>query len=177
MIDIPQTELFIETGTFTGNGVEQALELGFKYVISIELSERYYNLASERFQFHPRVKIIRGDSYKVLPRILKNIDCQCTFWLDAHYSGSDTAVGDYNSPLLYELDAIRNHHIKTHTILIDDLRCWTKDTNHFEYDKTDPRSNGFDVNDILDKIYQINKAYKIKYLDGYIDNDVLLAEI
>jgi len=175
--DIYPRELFIETGTFVGDGIEQALELGFDSVVSIELSEKYYSIATERFRYHPRVKIILGDSYKVLPEILKYVDCRCTFWLDGHYSGNDTAIGDYNSPLLYELDAISNHKINTHTVLIDDLRCWTKTESSIVYDKTDVRSNQFDLNDIINKLKKINNKYQIKYLDGYTERDVLLAHV
>jgi hypothetical protein len=175
--DIYPRDLFIETGSFIGDGIEQALELGYKSVVSIELSEKYYNICCERFRFHPHVKIIHGDSYKVLPKVLEHVECVCTFWLDGHYSGGDTALGDYNSPLLLELESIKNHYIKSHTILIDDLRCWMKDKTHFHYEKTDVRSNQFDVTDIITKIKEINSDYKLKYLDGYVKNDVLLAHL
>lgn len=175
MIGTSPKDLFIETGTYIGGGIEQALELGYRSIVSIELSEKYYHLASEKFRYHPHVKIIHGDSYKVLPEILKHVNVSATFWLDGHYSGGDTAIGDYNSPLMQELDAISKHHINTHTILIDDMKCWNKVDGVF--DKTDLRSNKFDFYDIMNKLKEINKQYKFKYLDAEYQNDILVAHL
>ena len=55
---------------------------------------------------------------ELLPKISEPI----TFWLDGHWSAGDTAQGDTNTPLLQELVEISNHHIKNHTILVDDIR-------------------------------------------------------
>ena len=173
VIDNNPKNLFIETGTYLGGGIDQALDLGFTTVVSIELSTRYYQLTSDKYRFHPNVKIIHGDSYKVLSEVLKYVNISATFWLDAHYSGGDTAIGDYNSPLMQELDVIAQHHIKTHTILIDDMRRWYKVNGEFE--KTDERSNKFDFYDIAHKLKEINKQYKFKYLDAEYENDILVA--
>ena len=45
------------------------------------------------------------------------------FWLDAHYSGGETAQGPEDSPIMKELDFILNHR-SDHCILIDDARCF-----------------------------------------------------
>lgn len=118
-----KTDLFIETGSYLGDGIQQALEAGYEKIISIELSDRYFKESTERFISEPKVTVVQGDSYKVLPVILNEINTKATFWLDGHHSCGDTALGDYWAPLMKELNAIKNHKIKDHTIMIDDMRC------------------------------------------------------
>lgn len=159
--------VFIETGSYLGDGIQQALSAGFQNIISIELSDKYHSISTNRFINKPNVKVIKGDSYKVLPDIIKDINTNITFWLDGHYSCEDTALGDYWSPLMQELDAIKEHSIKTHTILIDDMRCWEEpNTTH-----------GFFKDDILRKLLEINSNYKFTYEDGLQKNDILVAHI
>lgn len=156
---------FIETGSWVGHGVQQALEAGFEKVISIELSDKYFQLCTHRFFTNKNVRIIHGDSYKVLPDVIKDIDHPITFWLDGHHSCGDTALGDFWAPLMQELDAIKNHSIKNHTILIDDMRCWEKPN----------KVHGFFKDDIFKKLHEINPDYKFTYEDGHVANDVLVA--
>lgn len=118
-----KTDLFIETGSYLGDGIQQALEADYEKIISIELSDRYFKESTERFISEPKVTVVQGDSYKVLPVILNEINTKATFWLDGHHSCGDTALGDYWAPLMKELNAIKNHKIKDHTIMIDDMRC------------------------------------------------------
>jgi hypothetical protein len=160
-------KVFIETGSYVGDGIKQALNAGFMKVFSIELSGEYYRRCKKRFKIDPRVSIIHGDSYKVLPDLLKKINTRITFWLDGHYSCGNTALGDYYAPLMQELQSIKDHHIKEHTILIDDMRCW-KELNHV---------HGFCTDDIISKLLEINPNYKLEYLDGAIEKDILVASI
>ena len=111
--------VFIETGTFMGAGVIAAIEVGFPEIYSIELSDIYYERNLPYFKDFPNVNLIHGNSGAILARLLEGIDSPVTFWLDAHYSAQGTAEGP--SPLFDELKAIHNHHIKNHTILIDDI--------------------------------------------------------
>jgi len=50
--------VFIETGSYTGDGIQAALNSGFTKVISIELVPHYYNLCKKRFQNNPMVNYI-----------------------------------------------------------------------------------------------------------------------
>ena len=158
---------FIETGSYHGDGIQQALDAGFKHVISIELSPKYHNLCRERFKGNPNVYLFLGDSFKVLPRILQSLKQRATFWLDGHHSGGDTALGEHWAPLMQELEAISQHPIKDHTILIDDMRCW----------KTFNPAHGFQAEDLLTKIKGINSAYVFTYADGHEENDILVARV
>ncbi len=158
---------FIETGSFTGDGINQALEAGFQNVISIELSDKYFKECSDRFSGDSRVKVVKGDSYKMLPDVLREIDEPATFWLDGHHSCGDTALGDYWAPLMQELNAIKDHDIKNHTLLIDDMRCWQEPNP----------VHGFWKEDIFNILKEINPDYQISYLDGCCENDILVASV
>lgn len=157
--------VFIETGSFYGDGISLALEAGFKKIYSIELSPHHHKHCIERFKYFPQVTLILGDSYLVLPELLKTINEPITFWLDGHYSEGDTVMSKYESPLMQELDAINNHSINTHTIIIDDLRCWNKE------------KHGFDTEIIKTKCLEINPNYSFIFEDGYVASDILVAKI
>ena len=156
--------IFIETGTWHGDGVQQALDAGFKTIASFELSLELHHLCLQRFMGIPNVILFQGDSAEELPKFIKHITTPITFWLDGHYCGLDTAMGSKNTPLLEEIDAIKEHPIKIHTILIDDLRGWTKELR------------GFDTLDLIKKILEINPNYVFTLEDGYIPNDILVAK-
>jgi hypothetical protein len=114
--------IFIETGSHVGDGIQQALDAGFKLVHSIELSEALYERCCNRFVDDDRVVLHLGDSHLLLDDILFWINEPVTFWLDAHCSCGETVRGKYYSSLLQELMIIDNHPVRTHTILIDDVR-------------------------------------------------------
>lgn len=165
------SEYFVETGSCNGDGIQAALDAGFKNIISIELSEHLYNICEKRFQDNSCVRIIQGDSSLCLYQAVKDIDCKMTFWLDGHYSGEGTAISDTKeySPLLKELDQIKAHGINNHTILIDDMRLWVNRGNV---------SNNFGKDEILKKVREINKNYIISYEDDVCaEQDILIAQV
>ena len=114
---------FIETGTCEGNMVEAQKNI-FDKIISIELSERLWNIAIMRFKDIDKITILHGDSANVLPVLLKKISEPCVFWLDGHYSGGGTAKGNKVCPIYQELAAIFNNSNR-HIILIDDARLFS----------------------------------------------------
>lgn len=111
--------IFVETGTFKGDGIQRALE-DFEYVYSIELNEDLWRQSALRFEDYPNVSVIHGDSAKVLKRL--RIDEPCVFYLDAHWSGwgDETAL-----PLLDELEAISERPYSD-VVVIDDMRLMGK---------------------------------------------------
>lgn len=158
-------EVFIETGSYRGDGIRNALEAGFSEIHSIEIAPKYYNFCKERFKNNPKVHLYFENSIDVLPKILSTLTKPATFWLDGHYSWGDTGRGDTNTPLLKELEIIAQHSIKTHVILIDDIR--QLGTIEFDF---------INLEDITKLLMSINSNYKISYEDGYIKNDVLVAQ-
>jgi hypothetical protein len=70
------------------------------------------------------VTIVQGDSGKVLPNILLEVNEPVIFWLDGHYSAGITAKGEKECPIFEELDAIFSSKKFNHILLIDDARCF-----------------------------------------------------
>lgn len=112
---------FIETGTYKGGGIYNALGQA-KEVYSIELDEKRFLNAQAIFERFPNVQVIHGDSGKVLPEIMPKLKGRCLFWLDAHY-GNDEAQGEPRTPILDELKCVLNYPDKC-VILIDDARMY-----------------------------------------------------
>jgi hypothetical protein len=159
-------EVFIETGTYEGEGCLMAVQAGFKKVISFEISPRKFMVASERLKAYPQVDLILGDTATMLPRLLEFIRQPCTFWLDAHNPEDGTPHSkDWSCcPIMHELAAISAHPIKTHTVMIDDL-------NHF-------RSGVFDhfsENQLKAVLLKTNLLYRFVYEDGAGKETVLVA--
>ncbi len=146
--------VLVETGTWHGDGVAAALEAGFPCVYSIELSEMLYARACDRFHGDPRVTLYVGQSNVWLPEVLDLIDGPATFWLDAHYSAGDTARGDVFCPILDELALIARHPVKTHTLLIDDLRLFG------------PGEFGVSYEQLHSALMDINPTYVLTYADS-----------
>lgn len=115
--------ILVETGTYSGDMVE-AQKTRFKKIISIELGIDLYEKARKRFNNDKNVVIVQGDSGKVLPQLLKDINEPIIFWLDGHYSAGITAKGDKECPVFEELAAIFNNNKFNHIVLIDDARCF-----------------------------------------------------
>lgn len=166
------TRQYIETGTYLGDGVKGVLG-HYETIHSIELSEKWFNYNVEQFKNNQQVKIHHGDSKKVLPELLSNINEPVTIFLDAHYSGMYTEFGEEETPLLKELDILRKRPYDD-IIIVDDCRllgrkgvCGTD--NHpvypiMEYDWTDVTE---------DKILaRLKPGYKCLYnVNGLFSND------
>ncbi len=150
-------KIFIETGTFMGEGVITALKCGFKNIYSIEIAPRYYAMAVFNFLTCGNVRVIHGDSAEWILLLLKKINIPVTFWLDAHTPGC---------PLMKELEAIKKHKIKTHTILIDDRRNFgqVKEMKEIKEDE------------VIAELKSINHKYKFTYESTkFGKNDIIIA--
>ncbi len=116
-------QYLVETGTCHGDMVA-AMQKDFKKVISIELSEPFYREVCERFKGVPNVELIHGDSGKEIGAVVERLPGPTLFWLDGHYSGGDTALGEKITPINEELRAILAPGRPNHVVLIDDARCF-----------------------------------------------------
>ncbi|HUO10668.1 MAG TPA: methyltransferase domain-containing protein [Phycisphaerae bacterium] len=158
---------FVETGSYLGDGIQAALDAGFVRVHSIELSPKYFELCTKRFRNDPRVTVHLGDSSQTLPRVVAGLETPATFWLDGHWSAGDTALGPKSCPLMEELEAIAAHSIKSHTLLIDDMRCW----------RTEDPTIGFGPREIEAKVQALNPNHRIEYADSTLaPRDILVAK-
>lgn len=115
--------VFVETGTYLGLTTEAVCKY-FDRCITIELDEKLYEKALQKFKGMPNVESYQGDSGSLLPELIRDINEPIFFWLDAHYSGGVTARGRMDSPIKSELAAIFDHPVKQHVILIDDARIF-----------------------------------------------------
>jgi hypothetical protein len=130
-------KIFIETGTFQGDGVMTALGLEFEKIYSIEIMFENYEYAFNRWGTYENVKLYSGDTANMLQTIMPEIKEPAFFWLDAHFHSSE--------PTYKELDIIESHEIKTHTILIDDIDFY------------------FNKSHIEARLKKINENYQISY--------------
>ena len=165
---------FVETGTFSWDGIIRALEDGFENILSIESVNELYTPVKEKFINNKNVKITHGSSSIDLWDMIKDINEPITFWLDAHVFPPRTDGGK-NCPLIEELDQIKRHPIKTHTILIDDMHCAAPDGI--------AGGEAFDFltkEDLINKLLEINPNYNIYYVpggnDGEYPENVMVAE-
>lgn len=117
-----RTEILIETGTYLGEMID-AQRNNFKKIYSIELSERLFLKAQNRFKNYSHIQILLGDSGAVLNKLMNGIDKPALFWLDGHYSGGITAKGEKECPVPEELKTILKSPLP-HIILIDDARLF-----------------------------------------------------
>ncbi len=149
-----KNQYFVETGTFGGDGIKKALQAGFKNIRSIEINHRLAKEAQFNFKKNTNIVIREGDSSTQLFDMIKDIKQPITFWLDGHVYPPRTDGGK-NCPLIEELEQIKRHPIKTHTILIDDMHC----CNTIFFDNLTRE-------DLIAKIHEINPDYQIRYVPG-----------
>ena len=161
---------FVETGSFRGDSIAKALQTRlFTEIYSMDIDPICVQNCSRRFKSHRNVHITQGDTARDLGKFIQKIDQPATFWLDAH-NGAPDPYGARNTPLLDELEQIKHHPIKTHTLLIDDMHCC--ETILFDFMTREQ---------IAQKVLEINPNYKISYVnggdDGEYPNNVMVARV
>jgi len=148
-------KILIETGTFKGRMIDSCKSI-FNKVISIELSKELFQNACEKYKNDAQVKLFQGDSAIELPKVLKEINQACVFWLDGHFSAGITALGDKHTPINEEINSIFNHPIKNHIILIDDARLFNGENDY-------PK-----MEDFRKSINTLFPAYQFEVIDDII---------
>jgi hypothetical protein len=107
----------VETGTHMG-GMSLELAPHFESIHTIELSPIFYQRSKVTLRDVKNITQHLGSSRLILEDVLKETTGPILFWLDAHFSGEDTAYdGD---PLPEELRVIMNSHPDS-LIAIDDM--------------------------------------------------------
>jgi hypothetical protein len=151
-------DTFIETGTYYGQMVNFAREIFLK-VISVEIYTPFYRENVSQFADDDRVHILLGDSAKNLPEAISLASERVLFWLDGHYSGAGTGVGEKVSPIIEELRLIAISGRTNDCIVIDDKRLFT---GHDGYP---------DLEAAVSELMRINPAYRVTF-----DQDAIIAE-
>jgi len=162
--------VFIETGTSRGEGLQTAIDFGFEKYFSVEANAEVYSKACTRFAGQPNVELLLGDGGQVLNGLLRYVTEPAVFWLDSHWSTGEAplAQGVDPCPLLAELRAIAEHHVKDHVILIDDIRYFWKGIAQW---------NNITVNDILQMVLDVNPLYWVRFEEGVGPVDILVATL
>lgn len=168
---------FVETGTFTGGGVEVAKIAGFKHIRSIEIHRPFYESVKKRYKDFPEIELYWGDAETTLWDMIKDINENITFFLDSHVvEQTGNLKGIREIPLLQELDIIKRHPINTHTIMIDDRRMMGFDNSH-PYGWVSPEWRGILEDTVMEKVFNINSDYKISYEDTVNGKqDIIVAQ-
>jgi hypothetical protein len=158
LAEVHNCETFIETGTYYGQMVNFAQSL-FSRVISIEIYEPFFNGNIRQFSGHVNTNILLGDSGKNLPEAINQSSGRILFWLDGHYSGSGTGIGEKVSPVIEELRLIAKAGRKDDCIIIDDRRLFSG-------------SDGYPtINETIEELKKINPKHNISY-----DQDSIVVE-
>ena len=110
-------ENFVETGTFHGYTAAWAAQ-HFRSVYTVERSETLYRRASGKLEEYANVTREWNDTEPFLSTKLEMVS-PAIFWLDAHWSGGETAGIDDECPLLRELCVIAPT-MDRNVLLIDD---------------------------------------------------------
>lgn len=188
LITTPKTRQYIETGTYHGDGIRRVLGQ-YERIHSIELAEKYALEAAKKFFDHPEVTVYHGNSKEVLPVLLDTIAEPVTIFLDGHFSGGETAVGDEivdgisSAPLLTEIEIIMARPYDD-IVVIDDtrmfgLRTWMNRGSkggkwpEYEYDWTE--INDDSIRSKLKPGYKIFKNQGREYSLGPNQDQWILA--
>lgn len=123
---------FIETGTWYGDAVQAAFNVGMT-AESCELNDKFYMITKDRFEHQKEIRIYQLPSYKFLP--IAHSKRKSIFWLDAHLP--DLYVHNENQrpikesikyPLEVELELIsKKENFSKSIIVIDDMRIYRND--------------------------------------------------
>jgi hypothetical protein len=92
----------------------------FEFIYTIELSHVLFERADKLFKRFPHVRVLEGDSSRLLGTIIKSLRGNILFWLDAHFDGELTARGEKITPIEEELAVIAQYKNGLNIILIDD---------------------------------------------------------
>lgn len=111
-LQIPKTNIFIETGTSHGASSILATK-HYEKVYTMDIVD----VVSNTFKDIPNIFFYNESSITALPKILDNVNERTTFWLDAH--PNNYKIEEW--PLFDELRAIAKHSIKNHNLIFDDI--------------------------------------------------------
>ena len=170
--------IFIETGSYRGDGVQLAIDAGYEYIFTTDNDRESINHIDARFYDVNKVldeyaipygeKITRflGESIEGLRIAFHYFKTPATIWLDAHWQMLEgTEPGENPFPLLDELAVIKKYGRNDSTILIDDMLI-------MQYDIV-----GYSKKEIEAALLDINPAYKLTYLPNPVINGILIAHL
>lgn len=131
-------DVFFETGSCFGEGVDYAIRFNFNKIFSVEIEDKKIPFLKDKYKNNNNVEIIHSTSLLSFEDKLPNVDANIVFWLDAHYPdliyreyadpSSDRYERDIRLPLEQELIALKRHRSLFKDIIIfDDIDCFIND--------------------------------------------------
>ena len=124
---------YVETGTGEGATLTHSLNSSFEKAYSVEINSTIYAQAQQKFK--PRIatgecSLWFGNSFEKLPEMLREVEGNSLFFLDAHFPGADFHLAAYEDekdydtrlPLEKEIEVIlSSRDITNDVFVIDDL--------------------------------------------------------
>ena len=123
---------WIETGTYIG-ATTGFLAKRFPYVHTIEPSEDCLKISKSNLTRFKNIVYHLGTSEQKLDKILSNLSGDLCLWLDGHFSGGITFLGDKECPINFELKTINKYINKFDKIVIfiDDISAGFTDPENY----------------------------------------------
>jgi hypothetical protein len=121
-VELGPSFVAVESGTYKGTSAKKLSKIA-DHVTSIEANQLLFAKAKRSLSNYENVALEYGDSGLIIGSVLPKDHVNCLIWLDAHYSGGNTAGVLDHCPLLNELRQILPSRMASNTIvLIDDSR-------------------------------------------------------
>jgi hypothetical protein len=95
----------------------------FDRVITIEIDEKLYEQAKARCSKRKNIEFHLGDGADLIRGIVQKENGLVIF-LDGHFSGGETGLGDEPEPVLKELDLIADELGRIQAVVVDDFRLF-----------------------------------------------------
>lgn len=168
-------KIFIETGFFRGSTTLNALHK-FDKVYSCDINKKFVDRGHRVFKGpieEGQLLVKHQKSSDFLRQIIEQLDERAVFYLDAHdifYNGTESdlyTLGD-GCPLLEELEIISSHHIKDHTIIVDDLRMFdiSESIPKIQTGENWASASNTTIQEIQQRLLEINPDYSMSLDQG-----------
>jgi hypothetical protein len=116
-------DTLIESGTFRG-GTVAAFAPHARRIVSVELDRALYEFCADRFAGDDHIDIRHGDATELVPQAVAEVGRPALVFLDGHFSGPGTALGDELEPAATILDRLGAVAPPGTTVIVDDLRLF-----------------------------------------------------
>ncbi len=112
---------FVETGTYFGETAGWMARFA-PNVLTCEPEETLFSINHKRFKDRSNIKLWNAGSEQCFTEMLKHVHGRALFWLDGHFSGGITALTSQHTPIIHELNCIKESGRIDDVVAIDDIR-------------------------------------------------------
>lgn len=114
----------IESGTYLGVTARRCSK-AFEHVLTIELDPKLATEAAAYLSSLHNVEVLQGDATRLLPEIIaRDVAREAVVFLDGHFSGGETALGEVSEPAILEMEILARHSDRICGIVVDDFRLF-----------------------------------------------------